>query len=270
MLKIKNFKISNNSKIFTIAEIGINHNGSIKNAIKLINFAKEAGFSAVKFQTYDVDEMLKENTKLAHYQKQTKFSNMKSLLKKNSLNYEQFSKLNNFCRKKNITFLSTPFDVKSALFLNKLNVPAFKISSGDLNNFYLLSVIKKFKKPIIISSGMALKKMSNKQLNSSILTKKLAILHCVSDYPTEIKNSYLSNINDLKSLGYTVGFSDHTIGIEASCSAVSLGARIIEKHITLDRKMIGPDHRSSLECEKLKNFISKIQDINYSTFISKR
>ena len=104
MLKIKNFKISNNSKIFTIAEIGINHNGSIKNAIKLINFAKEAGFSAVKFQTYDVDEMLKENTKLAHYQKQTKFSNMKSLLKKNSLNYEQFSKLNNFCRKKILLF----------------------------------------------------------------------------------------------------------------------------------------------------------------------
>ena len=253
MFRIKNYNISVNSRIFSIAEIGINHNGSMNKAIKLINYAKEAGFNAVKFQTYDVDEMLKDDTRLANYQRKTNFNNMKSLLRKYNFNHQQFSKLNNYCKKKNILFLSTPFDVKSALFLNKLKVPAFKISSGDLNNFYLLSIIKKFNKPIILSSGMALKKDVEKSIKFLKLSRsKLAILHCVSDYPTEIKNSYLSNIKSLKSLGYTVGFSDHTIGIESSCSAVSLGAKIIEKHITLNRKMTGPDHYSSLECNKLK------------------
>ena len=271
MFRIKNYNISVNSKIFSIAEIGINHNGSISNAINLINYAKEAGFNAVKFQTYDVDEMLKDNTKLANYQRKTNFNNMKSLLRKYSFNHQQFSKLNNYCKKKNILFLSTPFDIKSALFLNKLKVPAFKISSGDLNNFYLLSVIKRFNKPIILSSGMALKKDVEESVKFLKLSRnKLAILHCISDYPTEIKNSYLSNIKSLKSLGYTVGFSDHTIGMESSCSAVSLGAKIIEKHITLNRKMTGPDHYCSLECNKLKDFIEKIQAINYSTFNSKR
>ena len=271
MINIENTIISKKSKIYTIAEIGVNHNGLINNAIKMINFANEAGFNAVKFQTYDVNEMLTDRANLANYQKKTKFQNMKSMLKKYSLTFDQFNKLKAYCKRKRITFLSTPFDVKSAIFLNKINVSAFKISSGDLNNFHLLSKIKKFNKPIILSTGMAVEKNVVETINFLKLSKKrLAVLHCVSDYPTKIENSFLSNINHLKKLGYIVGFSDHTIGDVVSCSAVSLGAKILEKHITLNKNMNGPDHKSSMECKNLKEFIFKVQAINKSISYKKR
>ena len=142
MIKIKNkFK-----KIFKIAEIGVNHNGNFKNALELIDHAAKSGFDAVKFQTFDIDNMLLQNTKLAKYQKKTKFKNMKEMLKKLSLSKSDFFKIKLYCDKKKIIFLSTPFDIYSAEFLNKLNVPMFKISSGDLDNFLLLKKIKSFKK----------------------------------------------------------------------------------------------------------------------------
>ena len=265
MFKIKNKIINKNSPIYTIAEIGVNHNGSIGNAIKMINYAKEAGFNAVKFQTFYTKEMLIKNTSLAKYQRKTRYKNMKDMLDKYNLSYDEFEKLKKYCSKKNITFLSTPFDIRSAIFLNKIRVPAFKISSGDLNNFHLLSKIKQFKKPIILSTGMATKKDLIQTINFLKLSKqKLAILHCISDYPTKIENTFLSNIKSLKKTGYTIGFSDHTVGDIVSCSAITLGAKIIEKHITLNKNMKGPDHSSSLECKKLEDFIFKIKSINQS------
>ena len=271
MIKIEKKFISNTSPIYTIAEIGVNHNGSINNAVKMINFAKNAGFDAVKFQTFITDEVVIKNSPLANYQKKTKYKNQKSMLDKYNLSFEQFEKLKKISKKKGITFLSTPGGVRSAIFLNKIKVPAFKISSADLNNFYLLSKVKKFNKPIILSTGMATITDLKQTLNFLKLNKKkLAILHCISDYPTSISNTFLSNINHLKKTGYIIGFSDHTIGNVAGCSAVSLGAKIIEKHITLDKNMEGPDHACSLECKNLKEFIFNIQSINKSINSKKR
>ena len=255
-----------NNKLNLIAEIGINHNGIYKNAIKLIDAAKNAGFNAVKFQTFVPEEMTHKKTKLAIYQMKTKFKNMQEMLKKYNLSFNEFYSLKKYCIKKNIEFISTPFDVKSAVFLNNINVKTFKISSGDLDNFYLLSVIKKFKKPIIISTGMANNKLIRETVNFLKLPKSLlGILHCVSDYPTEIKDTYLSNINYIKKFGYDTGFSDHTIGEISSSVAVSLGATIIEKHITLSTNMEGPDHSCSMPVKNLKNFINNLNDIKRST-----
>ena len=231
-MKIKNKIISDNSPIYVIAEIGINHNGSVSKAMKMIDYAIESGCSAVKFQTFYLDEMLLKDTRLAEYQKKTGFQNMTDLLKKYNLSYESFKIIKKYCDKNKITFLSTPFDEKSAIFLNKIDVPAFKISSGDIDNFLLLSTIKKFKKPIIISTGMSLiSEVKNTVKFLSLKRNKLAVLHCISDYPTKVSDTQLVNILLLKKIKYVVGFSDHTIGDNSSCVAVALGANIIEKQI---------------------------------------
>ena len=260
-----------NSDFFSIAEIGVNHNGLISNAIKLIDEAKEAGFDAVKFQTFNSDIMLKKNTSLVSYQKKMNYKNMKNLLDDVSLSKEEFVKLKNYSDKKKITFLSTPFDLESAEFLDKIDVPAFKIASGDLDNFILLKKIKSFGKPIILSTGMAEKNEILKTINFLKLKKKdLALLHCISEYPTKTKDSQLSSLNELNKLKYVYGFSDHTIGMEASIAAVAMGSKIIEKHITLNKNMKGPDHKCSLECKDLKIFITTLKDIIKSVSHDKR
>jgi N,N'-diacetyllegionaminate synthase len=259
-----NFNLDNN-KLFLIAEIGINHNGIYNFAIRLIDNAKKAGFDAVKFQTFIPEHMTHAKTKLAEYQKKTKFKNMQLMLKEYNFSHEQFYKIKKYCDKRKILFFSTPFDLESAIFLNKINVKAFKISSGDLDNFYLLSKIKQFKKPIIISTGMSNNKEIQETINFLDLPKsKLAILHCVSDYPTEIKNTFFSNFNYLKKFKYTVGFSDHTLGSISSSIAVAMGGMIIEKHITLDNKMNGPDHACSMQISDLKLFVKTLRDVRTS------
>ena len=153
--------------------------------------------------------------------------------------------------------------LKSAIFLNDIGIKVFKISSGDLDNFHLLSKVKKFGKPIIISTGMAGHKLIEKTINFLKLPKsKLAILHCISDYPTHLKNTYLSNIKYLKNFGYNVGFSDHTIGNISSSIAIALGATII--NITISRKMNGPDHHCSMPIKELKNFVTILKDVKTS------
>ncbi len=272
MIKIKNIKIGRDyKKIFSVAEIGVNHNGSLKKSYRLIDCAVKSGFDAVKFQTFDLDNMLLPNTKLATYQKKTKFLNMKEMLKKISLTKADFSKINLYCKKKKIIFLSTPFDVKSAEFLNSLHIPLFKISSGDLDNFLLLKKIKSFKKPIIISTGMATLKDIKKTVKFLKLKKnRLVIMHCISEYPTKLDESQLGFIKELKKLKYTVGFSDHTVGFAASIASVALGAKIIEKHITLDNNMKGPDHSSSMNVKFLKDFINMINSLAKSVNIKNK
>ena len=260
-----------NNDFFSIAEIGVNHNGLISNAIQLIDQANKAGFDAVKFQTFNSDIMLKKNTSLVKYQKNMNYKNMKNLLDDVSLSKEEFVKIKNYSDKKKIIFLSTPFDLESAEFLNKIGVPAFKIASGDLDNFILLKKIKSFGKPIILSTGMAEKKEISKTINFlKLKTKNLALLHCISEYPTKTKDSQLSSLNELNRLKYVYGFSDHTIGMEASLAAVAMGSKIIEKHITLDKNMRGPDHKCSLECKDLKIFIETLKDVIKSVNHHKR
>ena len=269
-MKIKNKIISTESLPFIIAEIGINHNGKLSNAFKLIDYAIKAKCDAVKFQTIDVNNLMIKNSPLADYQKKERFRNMNDLITKYNFSYNEFIKLKKYCDKKKIIFLSTPFDEKSAFFLNKIKVPAFKISSSDNDNLLLIETIKKFKKPIILSTGM-MKLNELKNLLRSIRFNKddLALLHCVSDYPTKLKETKLGSIDQLKQLGYLVGFSDHSLGPEAAIAATAKGGVIIEKHITLDKNMKGPDHKASLECKDLAKFVLTIKEIGYSLKIKK-
>ena len=262
----------NKNKIFVIAEIGVNHNGNFNNAIKLINHAVAANCDAVKFQTFNVEKLLKKNTKLAEYQKaNSKFNNMYDLIKSYTFSYEQFYKIKKYCDKKDITFMSTPFDSDSAIFLNKIGMKIFKISSTDNQNFLLLDLIKSFKKRIILSTGMLLNnQLENTLKYLSIKKGFLNILHCISDYPTRIEHSQLGNIKNLLKYGYDVGFSDHTEGHICSCIAVSMGASIIEKHITLDKSMKGPDHSSSLLSSELSQFVYNLNGSAISANTKKR
>ena len=270
MFKIKNRKLDYKKKAFIIAEIGVNHNGDIKKAFKLVDAAVQAKCDAVKFQTFDVDTMVHKSADLAEYQKKSSNTNQKKMLKKYELSYESFLNIKKYCDRKKIIFLSTPFDIKSADFLKNL-VPAFKISSGDNDNYLLLEHIKKFNKPIILSLGMTNHKEIYKILKDIKLNKsKLALLHCISEYPTLLKDSQLGVINELKKTGHIIGFSDHTIGYEASLGAICLGAKIIEKHITLNNEMIGPDHKASLNVKHLRDFIDKLRTMENLVKFKKR
>lgn len=275
-MKIQNRKISIKNPPFIIAEIGINHNGNMQNAFRLIDYAVAAKCDAVKFQTINVNKLMIGNTPLAKYQEKTKFKTMNDLINKYNLSYLDFFKIKEYCKKKKIIFLSTPFDIESAVFLNKINVPAFKISSSDNDNVFLIETIKKFQKPVILSSGMTKIDELKKILKFIRFKKdKLALLHCISDYPTAIKDSQLGAIDQLTRFGYQIGFSDHTIGSAASIAAVAKGATIIEKHITLDKDMEGPDHKASLDCKDLSKFVKNLNDIKFSlekkrNFITKK
>ncbi len=270
-MKISNKKIGKNHKSFLIAEIGLNHNGSLLKAKKMINYAKDAGFDAVKFQTINPSLLMKKDTPLVKYQKKTKSKNMFDLISKYNFSKRDFINIKKYCDKKKIIFLSTPFDNESASFLNELNVPAFKISSSDNDNYLLLKKIKKFKKPIILSTGMINHKDLKKTLNFLKLNKNMiSILHCISEYPTPVTRAQLNSITLLKKLKYNVGFSDHTIGNSSAISAITLGANIIEKHITLNRNMKGPDHASSIECRELKQFVKSIRDIEIMLKVKNR
>ena len=201
-------------KPYLIAEIGVNHNGSIDLAKKLIRHAKLSNFNAVKFQTYLPDKLLLKNTPLVNYQKGNKnIKNMYELLKKYQFSFNQFKELKNYSNKLKIEFLSTPFDVESALFLNKLKIPIFKISSTDNDNFLLLKIIKKFKKPILLSLGMIDEKDLIKTLNF-LKSKKnmLCLMHCISNYPTKVKETQFGYFEKLKKFRYPIGWSDHTRG----------------------------------------------------------
>lgn len=272
-MKIGKRNISEKNNPYIIGEIGINHNGSISKAVKLIDLAKKARFDAVKFQTYKTNLLLKENTKLAKYQKiKIKSENMYTMLKKYELSFENFYFLKKYCDKKKITFLSTPFDEESAIFLNSINIKAFKISSGDFDNLFLLEKIKKFKKPIILSTGMS----SDDEIKSILkifdsYKNKLAILHCISDYPTPLADSQLYQIQNLKKIkNIQVGLSDHTQGYIAASIATYLGASIIEKHITLNNNLRGPDHAASLHQNDFQTFVNTIHSVKKITLQKKR
>ncbi len=262
----------NNKKPYLIAEIGVNHNGSIGIAKKLIKHAKINNFNAVKFQTYLPNKLLIKNTPLVNYQRENRnIKNMYELLKKYQISFNQFEHLKDYCDKLKIEFLSTPFDIESALFLNKLKIPIIKISSTDNDNFLLLEVIKKFKKPILLSLGM-IDENDLKRTLTFLKCKKdmLCLMHCISNYPTKIKETQFGYFKKLKKFNYPLGWSDHTIGNIASTSAVALGAMVIEKHITLDNNMIGPDHKASMNVKNLKEYTENINDMFLSIKTSNR
>ena len=222
MVKKNFFKKLNN---FIIAEAGINHNGKIKTALKLVDVAKKSGANAVKFQTYITEKRIKK-----------KYTKIFDILKKCELKFDDFKIINDYCKYKKINFFSTPFDTESVNFLNNLNVKLFKVASFDIGNFELINEIIKTKKPTIISTGMASLKEIDKVYK--VFKKKridLALLHCVSSYPNKDDSSYLSNIPFLKNrFKCEIGISDHTNDIKIPIYGNLIGAKIMEKHLKIN------------------------------------
>lgn len=249
-----------------IAEAGVNHNGKMSLAKKMISEAAKFGADYVKFQAYDVNELLLRNTKKAKYQKNTSGKNetQYAMLKKLQLKEKDFIILKNFCKKKKIKFLLSFFDTKSLQLIKKLNLNELKIPSGEINNYLLMKEIGKLKKKVILSSGIS----SLKEIRQAIIILKkngtklnnITVLHCNSEYPTKLKDVNMNAIKTINRLcKVNVGYSDHTLGFEASTAAVCLGAKIIEKHFTLNHNYSGPDHKASLIPSEFKNFINQIR-----------
>lgn len=255
-------------KVFIIAEAGVNHNGSLKMAKGLVDAAKRAGADAVKFQTFKADAVVVADAPKAAYQRKTTERNesQRAMLKKLELSYEDFAKLADYCRHKKVMFLSTPFDIESLAFLNRLKMKVIKIPSGELTNLPMLRAAAQFKKKVILSTGMAtLKEVAEAVgvLQAAGLPKSaLTVLHCHTDYPTRFFDVNLKAMLTLKDrLGVQVGYSDHTMGIEAAIAAVALGASVIEKHFTLDRLLPGPDQKTSLDPQELKCMVESIRHV---------
>lgn len=254
------------NKIFVIAEAGVNHNGDIEIAKRLIDAAVEAGADAVKFQTFKAEQLVCRDAKKAEYQLATtdQSETQYDMLKKLELTTETHEILMKYCDQKNIMFLSTPFDIESINFLSKLGVQIYKIPSGEITNLPYLREVGKHRQKTILSTGMS--SMDEVKAAVDVLQKAgandIILLHCNTQYPTPITDvNLLAMVRMREELGLPVGYSDHTQGIEIPIAAAALGAVVIEKHFTLDRSMEGPDHKASLEPDELQAMVSSIRKV---------
>ncbi|NLY45187.1 MAG: N-acetylneuraminate synthase [Tissierella sp.] len=252
--------------VYIIAEAGVNHNGSLDLAKKLVDKAKESGADCIKFQTFVSSNLVSKDASKAEYQKQITGSeeSQYQMLRKLELSFEDFKVLNEYCKEKDIEFASTAFDLDSLEFLNQLDMPFWKIPSGEITNLPYLIKIASTKKTIIMSTGMstldevrdAMRVLRDNGASDIIL------LHCTTEYPApyeEINLKAMATIGE--EFDISVGYSDHTKGIEIPIAAVAMGASVIEKHFTLDRNMEGPDHKASLEPNELKAMIGAIRNV---------
>ncbi len=256
------------NNIYIIAEAGVNHNGSLDIAKKMILEAKNAGANAIKFQTFNVDNLVSKNAPKANYQKKNTHSkeSQYEMLKKLSLTYSDFKTLKQECKKINIDFLSSPFDIESIDILHSIGLTTFKIPSGEITNYPYLKKIASVAKKIIISTGMStiqeIQDAVNTLYQNGITKEQITLLHCNTEYPTPLKDVNLRAMLTLKNLfNLNVGYSDHTQGIEVAIAAATLGASIIEKHFTLDKNMNGPDHKASITPSDLSLMIKYIRNI---------
>jgi N-acetylneuraminate synthase/N,N'-diacetyllegionaminate synthase len=256
-------------RVIIIAEAGVNHNGVIEKAIELIDVAADAGADFVKFQSFKAERLVNINAKKASYQlknlkgeKDTQFE----MLKKLEIGDDWYPALIHRCKEKGIQFLSTGFDEISIDLLDGLNIPFHKIPSGEITNKPFLQHIARTGKDIVLSTGMANLKEVKAALDvlylEGIKKSQVTVLHCNTEYPTPMEDVNLLAMNQMaKDLKVKVGYSDHTLGIEVPIAAVALGARVIEKHFTLNRNLPGPDHAASLEPEELKSMVNAIRNI---------
>ena len=257
--------------VLIIAEAGVNHNGSISNAKELVNAAKKCGADIIKFQSFISEDLVIPSAKKANYQiKNTLIDESQlKMLKSLELNFEEQLELKEYCDSKNIEFLSTGFDHKSLNFLNKLGLKRFKIPSGEITNLPYLRHVGSFDTPIILSTGMSnineIREALIEIYYSGRKCNDLTIMHCTTEYPAPFEDINLNALQTIKNeFKFDVGYSDHSKGIEVSLAAVALGATIIEKHITLDRNMDGPDHEASLEPHEFENLVEGIKNISVS------
>lgn len=280
-----------NSSIYIIAEAGVNHNGSIELAKQLVDVAADAGADAVKFQTFKASNIISKNAPKANYQikKTDPQESQLEMIQKLELTHEKHRIIIEYCKDRGIQFLSTPFDIESMdLLVNQFNLPTLKISSGDITNGPLLLNAARTKKKLIISTGMssmneirkALQIISFGYLNptknpscssfndlfsleeKNILTENIVLLHCTTEYPTPIEHVNLRAMETMsKTFNLPVGLSDHTQGINTAIAAAALGAKVIEKHFTINRTLPGPDHQASLEPSELRSLVKAIREI---------
>lgn len=256
------------SKVFVIAEAGVNHNGSIELAKKLIDLAVDAGADAVKFQTFKADRLVRKSAQKADYQKQTTsiHESQYDMIKKLELDENAHRVLISYCKDNEIMFLSTPFDHDSIDLLNSLEMAIFKIPSGEITNLPYLRHIGGLNKEVILSTGMAnldeVRDALKVLINAGTSKEKITVLHATTEYPCPIDEVNLHAMHAISAaFGVKVGYSDHTQGIEVPIAAVAMGACVIEKHFTLDRTMEGPDHKASLEPDELKAMVLAIRHV---------
>lgn len=255
-------------KVFIIAEAGVNHNGSMDLAKKLIDVAIESGADAIKFQTFKADKLVSKTAKKADYQKKSTAAgeSQYEMIKKLELDEASHRILVSYCEKKKITFLSTPFDHESIDMLNTFGMNIFKIPSGEITNLPYLRHVGSLRKKIILSTGMSdiceVECALDVLIKSGTNKHEITVLHATTEYPCPLSEVNLHAMNTLAAkFGVSVGYSDHTQGIEVPIAAVALGASVIEKHFTLDRSMEGPDHKSSLEPNELKLMVQYIRNV---------
>lgn len=260
-MKIEGREIGNGQRAFVIAEAGVNHNGSVELAERLVDIAAEAGCDAVKFQTFDPVLLATPSADKAAYQRETTGTagSQLEMLQGLVLPRDAHATLQARATARGLVFLSTPFDEPSADFLETLGVPAFKVSSGDLTNAFLLAHLARKGKPLLLSTGMATLDEVEAAV-ASLGGVEVALFHCVSNYPAAPEDCNLRAIATLReAIGVPVGWSDHTHGIDVTVAAVALGAELVEKHFTLDRTLPGPDHRASLEPGELAAMVRGIR-----------
>ena len=260
-------------RTYIIAEAGINHNGNLSIAKKLIIAAKNSGADAIKFQTFIPEDVVTKDLNLASYQitnKHKKKEKMFNMIKKLYLNFNEQKQLLQLAKKINIDFISSAFDLGSLKFLyNDLNLKIIKIPSGEITNFPYLKEIAKKNTKVILSTGLStldeIKRALSILTSNKLKKKNISILHCNTAYPTPLEDVNLNVIKKFKKIfKLPIGYSDHTIGIEVSIAAVAIGAKIIEKHFTLNKQMKGPDHKASLNIYELKSLVKQIRNVELS------
>ena len=254
----------NGDRVFIIAEAGVNHNGSLDSAIGLVDAAADAGADAVKFQTFSADRLVSKTAQKAEYQKAATGADESQyeMLKRLELSDVAHLAIAEHCRKRGIMFLSTAFDCDGVRYLDTLGMPIFKIPSGEITNLPYLRTVSSCGKPMILSTGMST--MDEIRAAVSVLgeSRDITLLHCTTEYPCPFSSVNLTAMVTMrKEFGLPVGYSDHTLGIEVPIAAVAIGARVIEKHFTLDRNQEGPDHKASLEPGELAKMVMAIRNV---------
>lgn len=254
--------------VIIIAEAGVNHNGNYELAKQLVIKAKEAGVDYVKFQTAKPELVISKFAEMAEYQKANtgKVESQLEMCKKIHLKLEDYKPLKAFCEEVGVKFISTPFDLVSIDVLEELDMDFWKVPSGEVTNYPYLVKIAKTHRPVVMSTGMCevdeVRAAVNVLLENGLTRDQISLLHCNTEYPTPFQDVNLTAMIDLANeLGLSVGYSDHTVGIEVPIAAVAMGARVIEKHFTLDHNMEGPDHKASLEPDELKKMVDSIRNI---------
>ena len=255
-----------NRRTFVIAEAGVNHNGDPVLAKKMVDAVVKSGADAIKFQTFKADRLVTRFAEKASYQKNDDDDLQYEMLKKLELKYPDFEDLNKYCKEQDVMFLSSAFDIESINLLSSLNMPIFKIPSGEITNLPYLRQIGVLGKQVILSTGMSdlgeIGDALEVLVRSGTPIDNITVLQCNTEYPTPFEDVNLRAMLTIRNeFDIKVGYSDHTLGIEIPIAAVALGAAVIEKHFTLDRSMVGPDHKASLEPNELKAMVKAIRNV---------